>query len=101
MKVTKNRGTTVVEISKGELMKYNLTFEKMDCSQLHTVTAIKELLLEATGKECSGQKEIILLPDCHEGCVIVCKEKERQKIESFSFSTCSHEKSEIFCGFFS
>lgn len=101
MKVTKDRGTTVVEITKGELMKYNLTFEKLDCSELHTLTALKELLFEAMGQDCSFQKEIILLPDCSEGCVIVCKEKEKDKIQSISFSCCSSRESEVFCSFFS
>ena len=44
MKVTKDKGTTVVEISECELMKYELTFEKLDCGSTHTRNVIEELL---------------------------------------------------------
>ena len=102
MKVTKSKGTTVVEITKDELQRYNLTFGKLDCSKLHTVSAIKSLFKEATGQDCSFEKEVILLPDCSDGCVIVCKEREGHSPSGISFSSCTvKNESEIFCSFFS
>lgn len=101
MKVTKDKGTTVVEVSERELMKYNLTFRKMDCHSLHTKNAVEKILFEAMGEGFFLQKEILLLPDCSDGCVIVCKESQRAKNCPFSFSVYEKEQSEIFSCFFS
>ena len=98
MKITKDKGTTVVEVSKGELMKYDLTFQKLDCSSLHTRNAIKEILSDATGENFFSLREIHLLPDKSDGCVIVLKEKLPFAV---SFSSSEKEGSEIFSCLFS
>ena len=98
MKITKDKGTTVVEISKGELMEYGLTFEKMDCSSLHTKNTIEEIVSDATGENLFSLREVHLLPDKSDGCVIVLKEKLPFAV---SFSSSEKEGSEIFSCLFS
>lgn len=100
MKITKDRETTILEISEKELKEHNLTFQKMNCSELHTKTVINEFLSEALGEKSRMQKEILLLPDCNDGCVLVCKERLKPYIQS-DFSTFLFEKSEVFSSLFS
>lgn len=107
MKVTKDKGTTIVEITKKELQMYKVTFEDMDCSDVHTRAVIRDILSTALNGEKSlkAQSEIILLPDSQDGCVIVCKEKSSTKesiiFEAVSFSLQEGKESEIFSCFFS
>lgn len=101
MRITEDKGTTVVEVSKAELQKYNLSFGEMDCSSVHTKWGIRRILSDALGERSNLQKEIILLPDTDEGCVIVCKETGHSRINAVSFSTFVSSQSEIFCSFFS
>lgn len=107
MKVTKDKGTTIVEISGEELSMYKVTFRDMNCKDVHTRAVIRDILSTALSEEKSlrEQKEILLLPDCRDGCVIVCKEREVKVAESvFSSFSCSvfcAEESKIFCSFFS
>ncbi len=100
MKVIKDKNRVVVEISKDELKKHNLTYSLLDCKDLHTRNALQRILFEATGEPCSKAKEIQLLPASEEGCVIVLKEREKLGISSVSFSV-SEQKSEAFSCFFS
>lgn len=106
MKVTKDKGTTIVEISGKELSMYNVTFQDMDCSNIHTRAVIRDILSVALRgeKTMREQQEIILLPDCFDGCVIVCKEREKPASDFYpcavSCSSLSSECSEIFCSFF-
>lgn len=100
MKITKDEKRVVVELSKDELKKHNLTYSLLDCRNVHTRDVLQKILLEATGEPCSKAKEIQLLPDSDEGCVIVLKEREKLSVSSVSFSV-SEKKSEIFSCFFS
>lgn len=100
MKVTKDKNRVVVELSKDELKKHNLTYSLLDCKDLHTRNTLQRILLEATGEVFSSPREISLLPASEEGCVIVLKEREKLSISSVSFSV-SEKKSEIFSCFFS
>ena len=100
MKVTKDKNRVVVEISKDELKKYNLTYSLLDCRNVHTRNVLKRFLFEATGEVFPSAREIYLLPTSGEGCVLVLKEGEKLSFSSMSFSF-SERESEIFCCFFS
>ena len=100
MKITKANGTTILEISRKELNEHNLTFEEMNCSEVHTKEVINGFLSEALGEKSRMQKEILLLPDCNDGCVLVCREKPKSYSKNF-FSSFISEKSEVFSSLFS
>ncbi len=101
MKITKDKNRVVVELTKDELMEHNLTYSLLDCRNLHTRNVLHKILFEATGELSPPAREIYLLPDSGEGCVIVCKESKRVMNYPFSFSFYEKEQSEIFSCFFS
>ncbi len=82
MKITKDKNTAVVELTKAELSGYNVKFEDLELSSIHTRAVIRDIISSALKEDLKSQREVTLLPDGNDGCVLVCKRKR----EKFTFT---------------